>query len=100
MRPDNQVAFTGGNMATTSNLSPAFPNCSNDTPAFKQAFAEFQASNVHFAERSFWDLPLDDRMAIMRVAQLKKDEARLTNREISDGVINGLQRAAGCFDAF
>lgn len=61
----------------TSSTLPAFPNCSNDTPAFKQAFAEFREANLHFSDRQFWDLPLDDRMAIMRVAQLKKDEARM-----------------------
>jgi len=61
----------------TSSTLPAFPNCSNDTPAFQQAFAEFRESNPHFAEYEFWGLPLDDRMAIMRVAQLKKDDLRL-----------------------
>jgi hypothetical protein len=58
----------------TLNLAPAFPNCCHDTPAFQQAFAEFRENNPHFSEMPFWGLPLEDRCAILRVAQLKKQE--------------------------
>ena len=67
----------------THNLAPAFPNCSNDTPAFQQAFAEFKESNPHFSEYEFWGLPLEDRCAILRVAELRKQEAR------TKAVLNG-----------
>lgn len=61
----------------THNLAPAFPNCSHDNPAFQAAFALFRENNPHFADRTFWDLPLDDRCAILRVAQKRKEEAQL-----------------------
>jgi hypothetical protein len=84
----------------TSSTLPAFPASFHDTRCFNEAFAEFREANPHFESREFFDLPLDDRCAILRVAQLKKDEARLTDQQISDGVIRGLQLSARCFDAF
>jgi len=84
MRSPNHIALKEANMTNTT--LAAFPNCSNDTPSFQLALAEFREYNPHFADREFWDLPLDDRCAILRVAQLKKNEAQLTDREISDAV--------------
>ena len=45
-----------------------------DTQAFNASLKEFREENPYAQDRDFWELLLEDRMSIIRVAQLKKDE--------------------------